>query len=170
MRKILQLAYYSKISIPRSFLFQLFCGQARVENKERLVPLYYSDVCEWELRNVDRRVALCTPNIFFKLKRLQIKQIKDKVSLAIRKCKAKGTAHTAGEILTPGFVDKLIMQNDGYWVIRTLRGSPPYWEASKRDVFAMIRQLGIPTWFCSFSAAETKWEPFIKMSCKTCAG
>ena len=61
---------------------------------------------------------------------------------------------TAGEILTPGFVDnfvdKLTMQDDGYRVLRTLRGSPSYWEAAKRDVFAMIRQLGIPTWFCSF--------------------
>lgn len=26
----------------------------------------------------------------------------------------------------------------------------------------MICQLGIPTWFCSFSAAETKWIPLLK--------
>lgn len=26
----------------------------------------------------------------------------------------------------------------------------------------MIRQLGLPTWFCSFSAAETKWTPLLK--------
>ena len=146
----------------------IFCGQACVENKQRLVPLYYSDVCKWELRNVDRRVALCMPNIFFKLKRLQIKQIKDKVSLTRRKCKAKGTAYS--EILTPGFVDKLTMQNNGYRVLRTLRGSPPYWEASKRDVFAMIHQLGIPTWFCSFSATETKWEPLLKCLAKLVQG
>lgn len=30
------------------------------------------------------------PNIFYKLKRLQIKQIRDKVTLAVRKCKTKG--------------------------------------------------------------------------------
>jgi DNA modification methylase len=40
-------------------------------------------------------------------------------------------------------------------------GSPPYWEKAKKDVFAMIRQLGIPTWCCSFSAAETKWFPLL---------
>lgn len=51
------------------------------------------------------------------------------------------------------------MQNDGYRVLRTMRGSPPYWEQAKRDVFSMI---GIPTWFCSFSAAETKWEPLLQ--------
>ena len=140
----------------------IFCGKKRAENSERVVPLHYSDVCKWELRNVDRRVAMCIPNIFFKLKRLQIKQIQDKVSLAIRKCKSKEMAFTVGDILSPGFVDKVTMQNDGYRVLRTLRGSPPYWEAAKRDVFAMIRQLGIPTWFCSFSAAETKWVPLLK--------
>jgi hypothetical protein len=139
----------------------IFCGHKRVVNTERLVSLHYSDICKWELRNVDRRAAECVPNIFYKLKRLQIKQIKDKVSLAIRKCKLGQKKYTARDFLSPGFVDQLTMQNDGYKVLRTLRGSPPYWESAKKDVFAMIRQLGIPTWFCSFSAAETKWEPLL---------
>lgn len=26
----------------------------------------------------------------------------------------------------------------------------------------MIRQLGIPTWFCSFSTAETKWKHLLR--------
>lgn len=30
----------------------------------------------------------------------------------------------------------------------------------------MIRQLGIPTWFCSFSAAETKWKPLLRVLAK----
>ena len=148
----------------------IFCGQKRDDNATRLVPLHYSAVCKWEMRNIDRRVALCIPNIFFKLKKLQIKQIRDKISLAIRKCKAGGRKFTAGELRTPGFVDKLTMQNDGYRVLRTLRGSPPYWEQAKRDVFSMIRQIGIPTWFCSFSAAETKWEPLLKSLAKFVQG
>lgn len=35
------------------------------------------------------------PNIFYLLKKLQIKQIKDKVSLAMRKCKTNGKKITA---------------------------------------------------------------------------
>ena len=104
----------------------IFCGQSRVGNLKRFLPLHYSAICKWELRNVDRRVALCVPNIFFKLKKLQIKQIRDKVSLAVRKCKVNRQVLTAGNLLTPEFVDKLTMQNDGYRVLRTLRGSPPY--------------------------------------------
>lgn len=97
----------------------------------------------------------------FKLKRLQIKQIKDKVMLAVRKCKTKGKKITAHEVLSPGFVDNIVKQDDGFLVLRNLRGSPHYWEKAKKDVFAMIRQLGIPTWFCSFFAAETKWFPLL---------
>lgn len=104
---------------------------------------------------------MCIPNIFFKLKRLQIKQIKDKVSLAVRKCKTQGRKMTACEVLSSDFIDNLVKQDDGFRVLRNLRGSPPYWGQAKKDVFAMIRQLGISTWFCSFSAAETKWIPFL---------
>lgn len=33
----------------------------------------------------------------------------------------------------------------------------------QKDLFAMIRQLGKPTWFCSFSAAETRWSHLLKV-------
>jgi hypothetical protein len=72
-----------------------------------------------------------------------------------------GLSFTAGEILSPGFVDHLTMQDYGFRVLHIIRWSPLYWEHAKRDAFAMIRQLGIPTWFYSFSAAETIWEPLL---------
>lgn len=56
----------------------------------------------------------------------------------------------------------MVKQDDGFRVLRNLGGSPPYWEQTKKDLFAMIRQLGTPTWFCSFSAEETKWPPLLK--------
>ena len=33
----------------------------------------------------------------------------------------------------------------------------PYFEKTKKDLFAMIRQLGPASLFCSFSSAETQW-------------
>lgn len=140
----------------------IYCGQTRKDNSNRMVPLHYSTICKWELRNVDRRVAECLPNIFFKLKKLQIKQIKDKVAVAVRKCKTEGKKITVGEILSPGGIDKLTKQDDGFRVLRNLRGSPPYWEKCRKELFAMIKQLGIPTWFCTFSAAETKWHSLLR--------
>ena len=54
----------------------------------------------------------------------------------------------------------MVKLDEGYFILRTLRSSPAYLEKRKKDVFAMIRQLGLPTWFGSFSSADTKWIDF----------
>lgn len=59
-------------------------------------------------------------------------------------------------------VNKSIHEDEGFRVLRNLRGSPPYFENCKKDLFAMIRQLGNSTWFCSFSAAETRCSLLLK--------
>ena len=141
----------------------IFCGKSRADNSERKVPVHYSTICKWELRSRDRRVAQSVPNIFFKLKKLQIKQIQGSASLSLRKCKTKGKTYTAGDLKSENSVNKLINLDEGFIVLRNLRGSPPYFEKCKKDLFAMIRQLGKPTWFCSFSAAETRWYHLIKI-------
>ena len=140
----------------------IYCGQTRADNKERTTPVHYSTVCKWELRSQDRRVAQSVPNIFYKLKKLQIKQIQNSASISLRKCKTKGKKYTAGDLKSDDYVNKLIQLDEGFRVLRNLRGSPPYFEKCKKDLFAMIRQLGNPTWFCSFSAAETRWVHLLK--------
>ena len=141
----------------------IFCGKSRTENKDRIVPVHYSSVCKWELRNKDRRVAECIPNIFYKLKKIQIKQIQDSASVSLRKCKRHGKKYTAGDLKCVEAVNNLIHLDEGFRVLKNLRGSQPYFEKCKKDLFAMIRQLGKPTWFCSFSAAETRWTHLLKI-------
>ncbi|XP_078383037.1 uncharacterized protein LOC144665645 [Oculina patagonica] len=141
----------------------IYCGKRRADNNDRLVPVHYSTICKWELRSQDRRVAQSVPNIFFKLKKLQIKQIQGSASLSLRKCKRKGKKYTAGDLKSAESLEKLIHLDEGFRVFRNLRASPPYFERCKRDLFAMIRLLGKPTWFCSFSAAETRWTHLLKI-------
>ena len=128
--------------------------------------MHYSDIVKWELRSVDRRAAQSVPNIFFKHKKLQMKQISDKVNLAIRRCKRKGKKITAGEARNSDYLDKLVNLDEGYYIFRQLRNSPAYLEARKKDIFAMIRQLFLPTWFMSLSAADTRWTDLLKMLAK----
>lgn len=80
----------------------------------------------------------------------------------MRKCKLQGKKYTAAQILDSNTPDKIVRFNKEFHVLRSLRDSPPYREKAKKNIFAMIRQLEIPTWFCSFSAAETKWIPLLK--------
>ena len=57
----------------------------------------------------------------------------------------------------------MIRHDDGYKFLNTLRGSPTYFEKAKKDLFAMIRQLGPATLFCSFSSAETQWVHLLRI-------
>ena len=60
-------------------------------------------------------------------------------------------------MLKQGALELIVHHDEGYRFLKALRGSPPYFEQAKRDIFAMIRQLGPATLFCSFSSAETQW-------------
>ena len=69
----------------------------------------------------------------------------------------------AGQLKTPEGLESLIRHDEGYKFLRALRGSPPYFEKAKKDLFAMIRQLGPASLFCSFSSAETKWNHLLRI-------
>ncbi|CAB3990181.1 ATP-dependent DNA helicase PIF1 [Paramuricea clavata] len=139
----------------------IFLGQKRPDEKQRLTRVHYSEICKSELRRSDRRAAMCIENIFFKTKKMQMKLLLGQSQLAIRKCKMGNRTLTAGELKTPEGLTNLICHDEGYKFLRALRGSPPYFEKAKKDLFAMIRQLGPASLFCSFSSAETKWNHLI---------
>lgn len=54
-------------------------------------------------------------------------------------------------------LSKLMKNDEALRFMQPIRGTPAYWSAAQKDMFALLRQLGIPTWFCSFSAAEHRW-------------
>ena len=141
----------------------IFLGQKRPNDKQRLKSVYYSEICKSELRRSDRRAAMCVENIFFKAKKLQMKFLIGQSQIALRKNKLGNRTLTAGELKTPEGLQSLINHDDGFRFLRTLRGSPPYFERAKKDLFAMIRQLGPASLFCSFSSAETKWNHLLRI-------
>ena len=53
--------------------------------------------------------------------------------------------------------NNIVKLDEGYYISHTIRNSPAYFETKKKDVMAMVHQLGIPTIFFSLSAADTKW-------------
>ena len=75
----------------------------------------------------------------------------------MQKCQRNSATITAGQLKQPGAIDSMIKYDQGFKFLGALRGSPPYFEKAKKDIFAMIRQLGLASLFCSFSSAETQW-------------
>ena len=80
-----------------------------------------------------------------------------KSQIALRKCHGNNKSLKAGQLKQQGALERLIHHDEGFKFLRALRGSPPYFEKAKKYIFAMIRQLGPASLFCSFSSAETQW-------------
>ena len=144
----------------------IFAGNARPTNNDRSVRVLYSDIVKSEIQRRDRRVARSVDNLFFKVKKLQMQQIYGKSQIALRKVSGKNENLTAGALKKDGAINNLLQLDEGYRVLRTVRGSPPYFEQAKKDLFALIRQLGPATLFLSFSAAETQWTHLLKILSK----
>jgi len=49
-----------------------------------------------------------------------------------------------------------MQKNIKYQHLEPIGGMPVLWQKSEEDLFAFIRTLGIPTFFCSISAADRK--------------
>ena len=92
-----------------------------------------------------------------------MKILMGKSQIALRKCKGNNRNLTAGHLKQEGALERLVHLDEGYKFLRALRGSPPYFERAKKYIFAMIRQLGPATLFCSFSSAGTKWIHLLKI-------
>ena len=70
--------------------------------------LFQFIIVKWELRSVDRRATQSVPNIFFKHKKLQMKQISDQVNLSVRRCKKE-----VKKSKDSSYLDKLVNLDEG---------------------------------------------------------
>ena len=138
----------------------IFCGERRKLNIYH--KLSKREIFKYEMRCADKRVSTNIPNIFWKTKYKQIHQIHQQVSFALRRNQTKGKKITAKTLLDTETRQEIVKYDDGYKIFKNVRSSPPYFESKKKELMAMIQQLGIPTLFISLSAADTKWTELLQ--------
>ncbi|XP_062609537.1 uncharacterized protein LOC134271330 [Saccostrea cucullata] len=129
-------------------------------NDDRETRLTLSRYYNNRLMNTDDRFARDNNYIFFSQFMSDLNQVIEKTQISIRKSvRRMGNDQfvTANMVQNPEMLSKLIKNDEALRFMQPIRGTPAYWSAAQKDLFAMLRQLGIPTWFCSFSAAEHRW-------------
>ena len=122
--------------------------------EQRPLALSPSKYFQARLMNVDPRFARDPQYIFYGLYTTEVKFISSNISIALRKGKKRtkdGKRITAGTLSQRKGIDHVTGEDTGFRHFPTLKGSPDYWRQTQHDLFAMIRQLGIPTFFCTFS-------------------
>lgn len=138
----------------------LFPDGASTLKEQREVNISPKRYFNARLLSYDTRFAQNAEYIFFAQYTTELYEILSSISIAMR----KGSKRTStGRVITSSMLQnketlhQILTKDDGYYFMKKIRGTPAYWECAMRDLFAMVRQLGIPTWFCSFSAADRRW-------------
>nr|XP_061838349.1 uncharacterized protein LOC133620798 isoform X2 [Nerophis lumbriciformis] len=112
------------------------------------------------IMHADGRFARNVEYIFFSQYMSELDQVISSISVAMRK--GKGGQHS--QRISPGMLKddeslkRLLQFDDGFRFLRPIRGTPAFWSSVQKDLLACVRQLGIPTWFCSFSSADLRWQ------------
>ena len=57
---------------------------------------------------------------------------------------------------------ELVRADHAYKLFKNVRGSPAYYQTLFYEVLAMMRQLGLPTWFFTVSAADMQWPDLLQ--------
>ena len=62
-------------------------------------------------------------------------------------------------VKTKNNLEKILTYPIDYRTLKAIRTSPNYFKNMKNDIFAMIHQLGRPTFFVTFTSGEHIWVP-----------
>lgn len=140
----------------------IYCGIPRKTNPA--AKLSYEDISNSEIRRRDRR-AVRSDHLFFVNKKSQCKQLNSSINIALKKTQLSGM--TAAQAMDKTFINDAVSKDSAFRFMANITGSPAYWEHQKKNVLAMVRQLGIFTFFITLSAAETHWPELLKILKKT---
>ncbi|XP_041482326.1 uncharacterized protein LOC121429412 [Lytechinus variegatus] len=116
------------------------------------------------LMHVDNRFAQNTDYIFYAQYSYEIQQVLSQVSIALRQSRSKkdnSSSIKASDLKCAEKIQNILKSDRGYKFLKQIRGTPPYWQKTQKDILAMVRQLGKPTWFASFSCADMRWPEMI---------
>ena len=58
-------------------------------------------------------------------------------------------------------VQSFISEDKGFTFMKSVKGTPAYWKHFLHDVLAMVKQLGLPTFFVTLSCADLRWKELI---------
>ncbi|XP_047522181.1 uncharacterized protein LOC125061088 isoform X2 [Pieris napi] len=112
-----------------------------------------------ELRRTDRRATDPQHLLYIAAKIMRLR-VSGCLNVAFKHV-GQGTSITKETIQSEEYINNCLETNLAF--LRYVPNSAWFWSDRKKDLFAMIRQLGPPTAFMNLSANETGWENLLKL-------
>ncbi|XP_078375419.1 uncharacterized protein LOC144658809 isoform X2 [Oculina patagonica] len=125
----------------------------KMDREEKLTPVKYFNA---RLLHYSGRFAMNPEYLFFAQFITEQKKVSDSINIALKKL--HGQPVTASQFRSnEPFLKNMIFKDQAYLFLRSIPGSPPYWQKFMYEAIAMVQQLGIPTWFMTLSCADLRW-------------
>ncbi|XP_022817720.1 uncharacterized protein LOC111350390 isoform X1 [Spodoptera litura] len=118
-------------------------------HEERNIPITPLDYFQSRIMSNDRRFHR-NDYLFYALSVVEYYRAKSSISVSCRMRQAQG------EQTPQGLVDNI------HLTMRNIRGSASYWRKCCSELIAMVRTLGPPSWFLTFSCNDLHWPDMIK--------
>ena len=134
-----------------------------VERAVNLSPTKYFNA---RLLHYSGKFAMNPEYLFFGQFIIEQKKVSDSINIALTK--VHGQPVTASHLRSNlQSLQQLICQDQAYLFLRQIPGTPPYWQKFMYEVVAMVKQLGIPSWFMTLSCADLRWPELFQIIAKT---
>ena len=131
----------------------LFCF-LKADRKIKLTPTKYFNI---QLLDDSGRFATNPEYFLFFFAQFitEQKKVSDNINIAQKKVHVQFL--TASQIRSSvQALQNLICQDQAYVLLRQISGTLAYWRQFMYEVVAMVKQLGIPTWFMTLSSADLR--------------
>lgn len=114
----------------------------------------YQNICQWEVIHKNYDFSYHTNNLFYKEICIIINQVLNTMWIQIRKGKLKGRKLVAKDVKSKSNLYHILKFEIGYMDLKTSPASPDCHQQMHNKIYAMIQQLGLPSFFVSFSSAD----------------
>ena len=104
---------------------------------------------------------LQTDYIFFTHAVMQKIQLNDQINIAMKKI---ATGKLSKNFKTT--IQQFIAQDKAYSFMSSIKGTPAYWKNYLFEVLAMVKQVGIPTFFMTLTCADLRWNELVEIISK----
>ena len=146
----------------QAFLYLLLKGKFGY-NVPRDIPITPAGYFNQRLLNFNQSFASDADYIFFPGSVYEQHHLHSSINFAMHKITPG--ALTAG-IVKNNFkatIEEFVASDNAFSFMSLVKGTPAYWKQFLYDVLAMVKQLGIPTFFLTLSCADLRWEelPYI---------
>ena len=135
----------------------------KIERNVKLSPVKYFNQ---RLLNYKQKFASDADYIFFALSVMQQLNLNSQINIAMKKVSSNSL--TAG-MLSNNFsetIKSFIAKDEGFNFMNPIKGTPAYWKRFLFEVLAMVRQLGLPTYFMTLSCADLRWNELVSIISK----